>query len=315
MRFPIFDPRVIVSPDLLGRIPYYESLTIHREMIYEDPFRIKIFSAALRENVEGKVVLDIGCGLGILSMLAINNGARKVYAIEGSNIIDKARLLASENGLRDKINFIQGLSTNIELPEKCDVLVSELVGHYGLEEDIVEVFADALSRLLKSDAKIIPQSIDLFLVPCFIPEFDDDINELLALDERIGIPYYAYLTQYLKQSSYLVEGNNFTYNFVSTPLSISSFDLYKEKSSNLEAALRYRINRNGYVNGFIGWFRVGLTDDIEINTSPLHPTTHWKQCFFPTERRAVKEGEIMDVLFEYKKPEIECAPRFKVSII
>lgn len=41
-----------------------------------------------------QVVLDIGCGTGILSLFALKAGAGHVYAIDQSNIIDKAKDIA-----------------------------------------------------------------------------------------------------------------------------------------------------------------------------------------------------------------------------
>jgi len=60
----------------------------YRDFIYENK---NLFS--------GKVVLDVGCGTGILSMFCARAGASKVIAVDNSDIIDKARENVFANGL------------------------------------------------------------------------------------------------------------------------------------------------------------------------------------------------------------------------
>lgn len=70
--------------------------------------------------------MDVGCGTGILSMFVATAGAKHVYAVDNSDIILKAREIAIENNLEDKITFIQGNVEEISLPvEKVDVIISE----------------------------------------------------------------------------------------------------------------------------------------------------------------------------------------------
>lgn len=57
------------------------------------------------------VVVDIGTGTGIFALLAARLGARKVYAIDPSDVIQLGRCVAAHNGLDARVEFIQGLST------------------------------------------------------------------------------------------------------------------------------------------------------------------------------------------------------------
>lgn len=76
-----------------------------------------------------KVVLDIGCGTGILSMFAAKAGASKVFAIECSSIVDYARKIVEANNFADVITIIQGKVEEVELPvEKVDIIISEWMG-------------------------------------------------------------------------------------------------------------------------------------------------------------------------------------------
>src|SRR5881397_1050838 len=87
-----------------------------------DRVRTDAYCEALRQAVKpGAVVLDIGTGTGIFAFLASYFGARKVYAIEPSDAIQLAREIAAANCCQERIEFIQALSTKVDLPERADV--------------------------------------------------------------------------------------------------------------------------------------------------------------------------------------------------
>ena len=96
------------------------TLTDYGQMI-RDGARTGAYARALETRVTpSAVVLDIGAGAGILSLLACRAGARKVYAVEPDDVIQVAREAAAANGYADRIEFIQAASTGIELPERVD---------------------------------------------------------------------------------------------------------------------------------------------------------------------------------------------------
>ena len=64
----------------------------YRDFIYENKHLFK-----------NKVVLDVGCGTGILSMFCAKAGAKMVLAVDNSGIIDRAKEMVYENGLGDVI--------------------------------------------------------------------------------------------------------------------------------------------------------------------------------------------------------------------
>jgi len=52
------------------------------------------------------VVLDVGCGTGILSMFAARSGAKRVYAVEASDIAKRAEEIIKDNGHDDVITYV-----------------------------------------------------------------------------------------------------------------------------------------------------------------------------------------------------------------
>lgn len=324
MELDRFDPRVVIDNGQIPAVHYYEGLRVHSEMTY-DRTRTNAFYRAVRRYAKGKVVLDIGTGIGTLSLFAAKEGAKKVYAIEATGIIDVAKKIISKNGYAKQIELIKGMSTEINLPERCDILVSELIGHFGVEEDIVEIFADARKRLLKPDAVLIPASLELFIVPVQMPEFENmlgrwnDVDgiyeELLGENYKKGIKIGELGTQYDKRCSYVVDKRreSMTDRFLAEPKKISYFDLYKDVSGNVAVDVKYTATRSGKMNGCVGWFKSSLTDDIEIGTSPASAPTHWHQVFFPSENLSVNNGDKIRVKFQYRKPENEKGFRFFVQ--
>jgi hypothetical protein len=48
------------------------------------------------------------------------------------------------------------------------------------------------------------------------------------------------------------------------------------------------------MHGYVGYFKVGLSPQVVLSTSPDEPPTHWKQSFFPLpEPVEVQEGDIL----------------------
>src|SRR5260221_8415885 len=104
----------------------FEFLSVHREMIY-DEVRTSAYCQAIDEAVSpGDIVLDLGTGTGLLAMMAVRAGAEKVYAIEKTSIIGVAKANAEKMGMADKIEFIMADSRSVELPQRVDVIVSEV---------------------------------------------------------------------------------------------------------------------------------------------------------------------------------------------
>ena len=119
--------------------------------------RTHAYAQALRSRVTpDSVVLDIGAGAGILTLLACQAGARKVYAVEQDGIIQVARESAAHNGYSERIVFIEALSTAIDLPEPVDIILSEIHGTLPFFPGSLASIIDARNRFLKPGGVLIP---------------------------------------------------------------------------------------------------------------------------------------------------------------
>merc|ERR1712062_882270 len=97
----------------------YAHFGIHEEML-KDEVRTLTYRNSMFHNkhlFKDKIVLDVGCGTGILSMFAAKAGAKKVIGIDCSNIIDRARQIVKQNDLDDIITLIEGKVEEVSLPD------------------------------------------------------------------------------------------------------------------------------------------------------------------------------------------------------
>ena len=90
----------------------------------KDSVRTRTYMRSILNNphlFEGKAVLDVGCGTGILSMFAAKAGARAVYAVDMSAIAEQAKQIVADNGFSSVITVMRGKMEDLELPEKARV--------------------------------------------------------------------------------------------------------------------------------------------------------------------------------------------------
>ncbi|WVF68467.1 hypothetical protein IAT40_003233 [Kwoniella sp. CBS 6097] len=144
----------------------YEENDIH-EIMLKDTVRTVSYARFILSNpkvFQDAIVMDVGCGTGILSMLAAKAGAKHVYAIEASRLAVKARENIHKNGLSDKITVIQGKVEDIQLPvETVDVIVSEWMGYMLLYESMLDSVLVARDRFLAPTGLMAPSQTRLVL--------------------------------------------------------------------------------------------------------------------------------------------------------
>ena len=137
----------------------YAEFEVHRTMI-RDRVRTEAFRRAIDSVVRpGDVVLDVGAGSGILSVFAARAGAASVYAVERTSIAVLAHELAAANGVAEIVHVIHGDVIDIELPEHVDVIVSEWLGGFGIDEGMLAPVIAARDRWLKPGGVMIPHSV------------------------------------------------------------------------------------------------------------------------------------------------------------
>src|SRR5712675_2106908 len=151
---------------LFPRTPgLFSSLNVQKNML-QDSVRNCALQRAIRAAVKPEdIVIDLGTGTGVLAIWAADAGAKRVYAIEETDVALVAEAVVKSNGYADRISVIRTNSGQLRLPERADVLIAEVVGHFLFEEGIVEYIADVRERLVKPGARIIPAGAQVFVAP------------------------------------------------------------------------------------------------------------------------------------------------------
>jgi len=256
---------------------FRKQLTVYedyRDML-SDAVRMDAYAAAIAAVVRpGDTVLDLGAGLGILGFLALKAGASRVYAVEQSDAIELARRVARHNGLDDRVEFLAANSLDVEVPP-VDVLLSETLGSFGVEENTLPFTIDARRRLLKPGGAMIPRRLRVFLAPCEDPESWERLGFWLDV---AGVDYAPAADAVLGRMSVREVAEE---QLVAAPQVYADLDLATLESPDLHRRLVFPLERRGAVHGLAGWFEADLADDITIRTGPGDAPTHWRQAFFP----------------------------------
>jgi len=224
------------------------------------------------------VVLDLGCGSGILSFFACEAGARRVYAVDNQHTADAATFLSRRLGFADRMEVLHVRSTEAELPERATVLITETLGAFGLEERILGSVIDARARLIAPDAAIIPRAVTLMIVPVELPE-----KYALHVDEwskaRFGFDFSP-LRVFASNAVYVVKEAPDAY--LAPPGPILSVDLRTVAATTVSGEARFVAARRGVMHGFTGWFRASLAEDVALSNE-VSGATHWYHAFLPLE--------------------------------
>lgn len=144
----------------------YSTYHIHQEML-QDEVRTRSYMNAICKNPElfkDKIVLDVGCGTGVLSIFAVRAGAKHVYGVEMAKIHEKAKEIIDLNGFSDKITIINGKIEEITLPvEKVDIIISEWMGYFLLYEGMFDSCIYARDKWLAPDGLMFPDRAILYV--------------------------------------------------------------------------------------------------------------------------------------------------------
>jgi len=249
-----------------------------QEEMLLDKIRCTAYREALRRTVKpGDIVVDLGAGTGLLSFFAIEAGARHVYAIEMSSIADVAAKLIEANGRQGQITLLREHSTRVRLPELCDVLVTDTLSSFCFDhENILAVVADARQRLLKRQARIIPEVCDTLLVPFSSDEFGPG----LLPSHLYGLDYRSFRDRrFATAGAVAAAGKRFT--SLGSPQLFARLNFNEITKPPGPATLTFQVCAKGRLDGFLGWFDCRLSEGVALSNAPHLAPNHWLQLCFP----------------------------------
>jgi len=262
----------------------YAEFEVHRSMIC-DRVRTQAFQRAINAVVRpGHVVLDLGAGSGILSLFAARAGAARVYAVEQTSVAALAQELAVTNGVSEIMEVIWGDIADIEPPERVDVIVSEWLGGFGIDEGMLVSVIAARERWLKPGGTMIPNSVTAWATLVHDRHLAETVEFLQ--DMPYGLRLDGLVEKTINEISYsggfrhlaAADARSHPGRLWTTSPETISLD---EAQAPHEAETLLRVHHGGTANALALWFSAELTPEISLSVGPGDPPTHWGMTTAP----------------------------------
>ena len=278
----------------------YGHYAIHEEML-KDEVRTSTYMKSIEWNqhlFRDKVVMDVGCGTGILSMFAAKAGAKCVIAIDCSSIVDSARKIIEENNMSSKIVVLQSKIEEIDkLPhdfKEVDIIISEWMGYCLFYESMLDTVIYARDRWLKKKSGLLfPDRARLYMTA---------IEDRAYKNRKINFwdDVYGFKMSCIKQqalSEPLVDSVE-AKQIVTGHHLLREVNLYKVTTDDLTFEVPFKLpaKKDEYLHAFMTYFTVDFTachTPVGFSTSPeANKYTHWKQTvFYFPDYLAIQKGE------------------------
>jgi type I protein arginine methyltransferase len=288
------------------------------QLMLNDHIRMVAYEKAIKTAIRpGMAVADLGTGTGILAQWALEAGARVVHAIDVNEaILRQARERIARAGFADRLRTYAAMSYDVALPEKVDVLVSEILGNLGDNEGMTPILNDARARFLKQGGHMLPRRAQTFLVPvaavrahrqlqarrCRGLSDRYDLGDLLAR-LHVRVPFDIYYDVILPSRLHLAP-----------PARAARFAFDGHDQDDYLRDITFTVRKAGLFTGFKGYFKAELVDGVVLDISgddigARTTSDSWKHCYLPVERPVeVRAGDAIELAYRRSPPAAADSP-------
>lgn len=261
-----------------------------------DGVRMDAYARAIAAAVKpGDVVVDLGAGTGIFSVLAAKAGARVVHAIEPNPAVLLLPEIAKENGVADRIVVHHASSLDVTLDERADVIVSDMRGNTPLNGAHIPAILDARDRMLAPGGVLVPMADTLFVALVEnedIARFHAQASESF---ERLGV----------RASAMRVSIANAVYDdrrrplvasdLLSTAAPWATLDYATCDAATLEGVVSLDVTRGGTAHGLAVWFEARVAPGIAYASGPGWDLAYARAYLPLLEPVRVAHGDVASV--------------------
>jgi protein arginine N-methyltransferase 1 len=294
----------LTGAEMTSKDYYFDSYAhfgIHEEML-KDEVRTLTYRNSMWHNkhlFKNKIVLDVGCGTGILSMFAAKAGAQHVYGVDMSGIVESAKSIVVANGLADKITIIRGKVEEIKLPvEKVDIIISEWMGYCLFYESMLDTVLYARDKWLAADGLMFPDRATLYITAIEDRQYKDD--KINWWDDVYGFDMSCIRKVAVQEPLVDVVDRN---QVVTNSCLLKEIDIQTCTKDDIPFASPFnlQVRRNDYIQALVTFFNMEFTKchkRVGFSTAPEAPYTHWKQTvFYLEDYLTCKKGEELFGMF------------------
>jgi protein arginine N-methyltransferase 1 len=291
------------------------------QLMLGDRIRMAAYERAIKAVVRpGMAVVDLGTGTGILALWALQAGARVVHGIEVNEaILGRAVERIARAGLGDRFRPHRGLSGDARLPERVDVLISEILGNVADNEGMTPILADARARFLRPGGRMLPRRATSYLVPVSSPAAHRQIREgrCCGLSGRSDAP---------SPLSALGARDRFqlTYDVIiparahlATPAAAVRFAFDGSDPETYTRELSFLVEAQGVFTGFKGTFVAELAEGVvlDISSDDIEgggTSDSWKHAYLPIEQPVpVRPGDLIALTFSRSRADSPFRQRYR----
>jgi hypothetical protein len=272
-----------------------------------DAARVHAYAETIAVHAPGRRVAELGCGSGILSALASKAGARSVWAVDETDIVEVARPFLAANNVTNVI-IEQGSSYVMGPPEPVELLIHELFGTDPLEEGVLQSIRDARDRWLAPGGRLLPLGFTLRAAAYGGPDWEalpPMADRLRAALDPLGLQPGPLLPAARGGLSRRPEGglrappDSARLSEVIDLLHVDLMDDRALTEGELRAPLTVR--RAGELRAMLVWFEVELDEERRLSTDPAGPTTHWGwQVYDLPYVLNAKQGDVWSLRFRLR---------------
>lgn len=252
------------------------ALAIHGAMLADRERNAALADAIAALVRPGHVVVDVGAGSGLLSMLCVRAGARRVYALERSTMALLAQRLIERNQMSAQIELVQAHSRNWQPPEQADVVLCETLGFAALDEGFRASMVDARERMLRPGGLLLPGSLRILAVPV---QSVADYPDITCLDTLLGLDYRPFGAVMRRA----VQRRHIAYEHeLAAARTLFVLDCYTmPEGPRLVARTTFALLKPGTLTGFALWFDAQLAPGIHLHNRSPQIHNHWGQAYLP----------------------------------